>query len=361
MEAHIIFVFIILVVYIFFSILLPESKRNVNIFISILILILIIQSTLRHLGVGSDTYAYYLDFEKVKLISWDDIFMNFRYVYVYGDGKDAGYPLLQKIFQIFFGSFRLFLLFVAIVFFRSISKLLKKFIYTYRSALLAISLYLMLFYSFFSITGIRQTIAVAMSIFAFLALLEKKWVSYILYTIIAFFIHKSAAILLIFPLLLYTFNTRKIIFLSLLGFVFSISFRGTLMSIFREAAEYDTSSMSMPIKLMALFFILALFIYYTAFKVKNNASYHTVIKVFSVAFMWIPLLGWDSLFMREILYFSIYYLILVPVSLENYKRGFSQLVAIMLIIFAFVLFVMTSGEYKFLWQNMSLPSYVNYV
>ena len=189
MLNHILFISIILLIYIFFTVTIRESKNNVNVFISLVSFVLIMQSSLRNVGVGADTYAYYVDFETVKLMTWDDIFENFKRVYVYGDGKDAGFPLLEKCFQLFSNSYRAFLVFVAIIFFSSLSKLFKRYLNTYTDVLLATSLYLMLFYSFFSITGIRQTISVALSIHALLSLIDKKWIKYMLFTIIAFFIH----------------------------------------------------------------------------------------------------------------------------------------------------------------------------
>lgn len=83
-----------------------RNRKNYIIFICI---ILILQSALRHVAVGADTYAYYLKFEEIKLTSWQEIWENFRSVYVLGEGKDAGYPLIQKVFQFFSGEYRIFL------------------------------------------------------------------------------------------------------------------------------------------------------------------------------------------------------------------------------------------------------------
>ena len=93
-----------------------RNRKNYIIFICI---ILILQSALRHVAVGADTYAYYLKFEEIKLTSWQEIWENFRSVYVLGEGKDAGYPLIQKVFQFFSGEYRIFLFFVAVIFFAS--------------------------------------------------------------------------------------------------------------------------------------------------------------------------------------------------------------------------------------------------
>lgn len=135
-----------------------RNRKNYIIFICI---ILILQSALRHVAVGADTYAYYLKFEEIKLTSWQEIWENFRSVYVLGEGKDAGYPLIQKVFQFFSGEYRIFLFFVAVIFFSSLGY----FIYTQTKYIsdvfVAIAIYEVLFYSFFSITGLRQTLATA--------------------------------------------------------------------------------------------------------------------------------------------------------------------------------------------------------
>ena len=354
MMLQILFIAIIISIYLLFRSSIISTSRNVGVFIDVIIVVLILQSSLRHFGVGSDTYAYYLDFENVKLMSWLEILYNFKEVYIDGIGKDAGYPLLEKCFQILCPSFRIFLIFVAAIFFYALSSVFKKYLHTYTDVLMAVAIYLMLFYSFFSITGIRQTLAVALSMIAFIALLDKKWLKFIVLIFIAFFIHKSAGILLIFPLVIYTFKPQRVAFVSIILFLASVVFRSRLVEMFREAAEYEVYETGLPIKLMAFLFIMSVMVFYTLYKRGFSNEIQKVVKLSFIAFMWIPLLGWDSLFMREILYFSIYFVILIPIC---FKQLFVECQTKSLFVLAFVLFCLavflkTTGDYKFFWMDM---------
>ena len=119
----------------------------------------ILLSGLRGLSVGADTEAYAIMFEQSAYSPWSDIWQNVVLKYIYRidvPGKDFGYFLLQKVFRTFTGSYTLWLLFIAIVFTVPMAIL----IYRYSSnACISWVVYSTLFYSFFAITGHRQTIA----------------------------------------------------------------------------------------------------------------------------------------------------------------------------------------------------------
>ena len=115
MIYKLLFIIILIIGYGFYcSTNTDKSRRRYIIFSAI---VLGLQSALRNVAVGADTYNYYLKFEAVKNTTWFEVFRSFPDTYLYGDGKDPGYLLLEKIFQVFSGEFRVFLFFIAIVFF----------------------------------------------------------------------------------------------------------------------------------------------------------------------------------------------------------------------------------------------------
>lgn len=352
MINHLIFIILIFLGYFVLKSSLPYQHKNTRLFINYVCIVLIFQSALRHIEVGVDTYTYFREFEKVKSISWSEIIANFKNVYVDSEGKDAGYLLLEKCFQVFCESFRVFLFFVAWLFFTAYAKLLKRYLKNNREVLISSLLYLLLFYSFFSITGIRQTIAVALSIHAFLALSDKSWLKYSVLAILAFFIHKSAIILLLFPLFLFTASAKKIVMISICLFPLSIIFRSDLVAVFRGLADYDVYEVGLPIKLMLLFFTLSIWIFYNVYKKRFPSESYDLVKIFAITFSWIPLLGWDSLFMREILYFSIYFLLLIPICIRVLPLRERNLLYIVTITATLILFLVSSEDYRFYWQGI---------
>ena len=131
------------------------------------------------------------------MTSWPELWDNFRNVYVLGEGKDAGYPLIEKVFQLISGDYRVFLFFIAIIFFTALGY----FIYTQtryiRDVFLAVVIYEVLFYSFFSITGLRQTLATVFTFYGLHFIRQRRLWQYTLLILCAAFIHKS--VLLFYP------------------------------------------------------------------------------------------------------------------------------------------------------------------
>ena len=98
MSYKLLFVAILLLGYLICSQYNKSNGRKIYIIFSAIVLGL--QSALRNVAVGTDTYGYYQAFENVKYTTWEEVFISFPNTYLYGDGKDPGYLLLEKIFQI---------------------------------------------------------------------------------------------------------------------------------------------------------------------------------------------------------------------------------------------------------------------
>ncbi len=178
-----------------------NSLKNKKIYCIIVALQWIAISGLRGWRVGDDTYQYYCRFQDVKGLSWDSIF-SICYEYLFGDEivhKDPGYTLLTKIFQIFSGNYQLFLIFIAIVF----TGLMARWIYKYSSMPeISFLIYSTLFYAFYAVTGHRQTIATALVFFlGYEYAKERKFVKFALVAFIAFLIHKSSLVFILYYIL----------------------------------------------------------------------------------------------------------------------------------------------------------------
>ena len=356
MIYQFLFVFFIFIGYFFFS--QRETIRNKHAFIIYVCIIMTLQSGLRNVAVGADTFQYYNRFILAGEASWSQIWSNFGEVYIYGEGKDAGYPLLEKLFYTYISEdYQLFLFTVAVFLFSTYGILLNRFSRNTLDVLIATAAYYLLFYSFFSITGIRQTISTACSIHCFLALLDKKYLRYILFFIPAFFIHKSAAIILVFPLLLMIKDYRFSTLLAVILFFIALFNRDFLVNYFRELAEYEVYHTRLPYRLMIFYFIISVCIFVYIRRTRNSKEDKTNIErrlfnMYFPAFSCIPLLGWDSLFMREILYFAFYGVFLIASFLSWFKE---RTILWSFIIFCFTMFALQNSDYGFFWQEMDLP------
>lgn len=330
-----------------------DNEWRVNAFINFIAFVLIFQSGLRNVAVGSDTYAYYNAFERVYELSWTEILNNFKYVYIDGEGKDAGYPLIQKIFQIIVHNYRLFLIAVAIFIFSRIAKLMKYYLNSYSEVFESYLVYLLLFYNFMSITGIRQSLSVSIGIWCYFLIKQKKMCQFLILAIIAFTIHKSAIVLFLFPIIL-RLSVKTIFKYSMILLAISLIFRSLFVAITREAAGYEVFfEAATPWKLIFLFsFVSILIIYQYVYKDKGSKN-SELTKLFLPTIAMIPLLGNDSIFMREVYYFSIFSIILIPKIIERYcgKMYLIKSIICILIIFQSIAI---SGNYAFMWNDMAL-------
>lgn len=315
-------------------------------------IVLGLQSALRNVAVGADTYNYFCKFESVKNMSWMEVFQSFPDTYLYGDGKDPGYQLLEKVFQIFSDDFRVFLFLVAIIFFYAYAKLLLRFTTNVLEVFTANLGYTALFYGFYSITGLRQTISVALGILFLFAFIDKKRLKCLILFILAFIVHKSAIFLLLVPVLYSIKNNKRLLYLYALAFVVFLIGRNYFVNMALLASDYEPIDIPLPILLDIFYFLITLFIW-NRIKHEDSKELMGIFNVYCLTFAWIPLLGNDSPLMRVILYFNIYVLVLLPHSITNLPR-YKTILFICINIF-FTYYAITShSEYKFFWEEMQL-------
>ena len=317
---------------VFWQLLIPERNKSKKKLLCILYCIQwILISGLRDLSVGPDTLAYKHDFDKVWNNSWGHWFNVFRdYLHGVEGIKDPGYNLFVKGLQIFIGkSYTLYLLLIACIF----TIPMTIWIYKYSdNPCLSFLIYSALFYSFFAITGIRQTIATALVVFGgYACVKKKKYFFLLLLHLVAFFIHKSSICFVVFymvPLIKkidWKFWTISIVILLL-----SWLFRGQLMRFFGttmgyenyieqfEGAETGTFTFFMLIILGATMFLYP-------FTNKDNVVRDMVMGLV-LAFFFIPLTYIDPSAMRIVQYFSIFILLLVPCLIKTLNEQ-TQLIA----------------------------------
>ena len=341
-----------------------RNRKNYIIFICI---ILILQSALRHVAVGADTYAYYLKFEEIKLTSWQEIWENFRSVYVLGEGKDAGYPLIQKVFQFFSGEYRIFLFFVAVIFFSSLGY----FIYTQTKYIsdvfVAIAIYEVLFYSFFSITGLRQTLATAFTFWGLHFIRQRKLWQYTLLIICAAFIHKSVLLFYPFYFIARLNRPRQLLAASFVifpvRFVFGRSVAG-IMALLSAQDNYMGYALSDANPTGAVDFSIFLLgcgiLGWIALRnaKQRDSDMPIIYNAISIAIIFTPLTWIDSSLMRIVQYFSIFILVFLPYVINNLFRDYqTRIVAIVVLMVLFVsVIIMRNVDYAFMWEQMQLNS-----
>ncbi len=360
MDYHIFTTFIIILLGLFFS--LGKSRNSLRIrktYLFISTILLVLESGLRGLYVGDDTLNYFNSFESVKNTSFAELFqgLNFLSNTDYSN-RNNGYNLFQKIFQILSDDYRVYLFFIAIMFFLSLYYFLLRNTLRLIELILALTLYSVLFYYFFSITGIKQTITTSVALYVSKYILEKKMWRFIIPILIASLVHVSVLIFLPFYFIAGLKNVKRNFIIALFSFiiifilkdvVFLFLIRGTVYEIYSD----DISGLGTVVftSLIALIVFISFITIDRMAKIYSN--YYFYFNAILIAFMLVPLTWVNSNSMRVVQYFSIYLLVFIPKIIETIgfkntslkKLGYRT--CIILLIF---LLLKTPSTYEFFWE-----------
>ena len=340
----------------------PENRHK---FMTLVIVVLVIQSGLRHLAVGSDTYAYFLKFEDMISSSWESVLSvkdDFMVI------KDPGYLIFQKAFITICPFFRMYLIAIALFFFIPFCRLAERYLTSFKQIFLFFCIYQVLFYGFFSITGIRQTIATVAIIVGLRYIEESKLIKYFIVVILASLIHKSALLLLPFYFVGKFPKCQYLLLASVVSFPFLVAlarpFAGTLALIsatdrYMSYAESDYQTNG-AIN-FTLFLLLGCVTTFVA-KYRNPEKIPNIlVNAYAMGMLLAPLTWVDPTLMRVGQYFSMFALITIPLSIDN--LGLRPFVRNILFWSIFLLLLATvvrhNVDYAFFWQEMELGD--NYI
>ncbi len=333
--------------------------------------LLILQSGLRNVAVGTDTYAYLLKYEAIQHFSWDNIFDTFIRTYQTGEGKDPGYLIFMKLISTVIPYYQIYLLIIAAFFFTALGSLLKTFCRSIYDVFVGTVLYEVLYYGFFSVTGIRQTIAVGILFFGVKFIVNRKIIPFIITCFCAAIIHKSA---LIFIPLYFIADYKKtirllstvivalpVIFVIMRPFAqFLTSFSFSESYATYSNSEYETTGAKMFFIYMLAVSIMALLSkkYVAEASQKVKLCYNA----FCIGVLFTPLTWVDPSLMRVVMYFSVFGIFflgdLVREFCKRYNLSLGIVTLSMILTFALVI-IKRGAEYAFFWQEMALPEYYN--
>ena len=361
---------VVLILYFFILYLIINNsglseKLKIKKYIILASIGLIIDSGFRHLCIGPDTYQYYEMFEEAKAYSISDLVGSTFKIGAYYYIKDAGYWLFVRVFQLVFPSFRIFLVFIAILFFSALGRFIYTNLNDLKSVLLSYLFYIGMFWYFFSTTGCRQTIAVALLIMAFPLLVNGKYIRYSLVVILCAFFHASAIVALL-GLGVMFIRSKKIfsVIVVILIPVFFIA-RYSLFGYLVEAMEMEDvygvylESQETASSVTVTLFYLVIFVFCIIFrdKLATSKNMDYFIKLFFIGMCLLPTMFIAATAMRVTFYFSYTMYILVPSIIKqlDYRKNFVPSILLMLILSFFS--IRQTWDYKFFWQEGKVASY----
>lgn len=371
MWVNFVVICLILFVGIFLSQQYKKSRDSYKVrkrYIIIVSILLILQSGLRNVTVGADTYVYYQYFLEIQTKSWDSIIQNFTNVYTHGIGKDPGYLVFEKVVSIFSDSYQFFLFIIAILFFTALGNFLLKNTQRLNDVILAYIIYAILFYGFFSITGHRQTIATALCLFAFEYIKKRKLISFLIIILIAVTIHKSSLLFIPFYFIAHIKKTKYFNLIILMLFPLFMLNRNIISQYFKtiagleEYGEYEAAGTFTFTFLFLLITIVALL--RSKIIIHQNHPYaYFAFNAFAIALLFIPLTWVNPSAMRVVQYFSIFMLLLIPQIIHSFSVHSKKIafdIRVFTIIILIVLMVKVFSNippYAFFWEDVQLISH----
>lgn len=314
----------------------------------------IVLSGFRHFSVGADTLQYKWMFDQTKFASWEHLMDNFvRGVTSSGEDRDPGYFLLQKATQLVTENYQWYLLIVAILF------LVPFGIWIYRNStepLLSFLIFSTLFYAFFAITGLRQTIATAIAVLiGYTFIKTRRFWPFVAVVLVAATIHKSALVFLPFYFVATKQLTKR--YLLTVGVLVPVLFlfKGQLFELFRLISGYDqydyyTGAGTLNFSLI-LILITVVALWRREEMIANNPNVVHYLNAMILALCFLPLTFINPSMMRIVQYFSVFIMLLIPELLRSFERRERLLAYYVAITMLLFLFVRNEPVYLFFWQN----------
>ena len=342
-----------------------DSDSNRKKYIRLICFILILQSGLRNVAVGADTYTYFEYFESSLKTSWGEIFTIFTDYYKYGIGKDPGYLVFEKLCSSISDSFVVYLLIIALIFFSALGNFIYKNTTRLNDIVLAFLIYSVLFYAFFSITGLRQTIATAIALFSYELIKKRKIVQFVLLILIASTIHRSVLVFIPFYFIVQIKNTQLFYKIILFFFPVFMILRNEISGYIKLVGgyeDYEQFEGSGTYTFTAVFLGIAIIaMARSKIILKNNPNAQHYYNAFAIALLFLPLTWINPSTMRIVQYFSVFMLLFIPEIIYSF-RTISNKVRIDLFLFTIVLLIAlfvksnitNESDYSFFWEEIRL-------
>ncbi|MBC9785831.1 EpsG family protein [Heliobacterium chlorum] len=318
----------------------------------------IIISGLRDITVGGrDIYiSYYNSFNRVLTTSWTEIADRFINILFYGaEGKDPGYMFIEKTISLMTDSYQVYLAIIAALFMVPFG------VFIYRNSrdpFISFLIYSTLFYAFYSLTGLRQTIATALVVLIGYELIKKKkllW--FMVVTLIAYTIHKSVVVFTPFYFLadkeISIKYTLTLLAISTTSLVLGNQLFFSLFSSFGYG-DYVANDIGGTGTFTFMLLLVTIAALLKKKKIINNnpQAVHFLNATLLALFFSIMTLENQS-FMRVQQYYSIFIVLLIPEIIKSFERWDKVIVYTGSVVVLLALFIKNNPEYIFFWQGVN--------
>ena len=333
------------------AIFLPKDIKNgKTIFAIICALVLFIYAALRSPAYSGDVEGYIRKFNQYKGNSLIQMFQLYK-----TDIKSPTFHLLGWIWGRVFKNPQVWLAFIGGVYATSVMWTFYK---ESKDSLMSIIMFLALGFFAFSLSGLRQTMALSFTALAYFPAKNRKLLKFLVFVFIALLFHESAVVfLLIYPIANKKLGLGHILVATItvvLFLFFQGSIRGLIARMFEDsylggyAGQYTTLTL-VGFLIQLVIFVFAL-IYYPKV-VKKNPD---MLILYNLAFLGLLFQLYASMIaemFRVSMYFSFFNVLLLPeaLSVENDKKMKDITKVILFVLFFIYMFRGGIPSYQFFW------------
>lgn len=328
---------------------------------------LILISTFRHSVVGKDTWGYiqgFLDANKKSWLDVTDMFWDKYFNPAPGIGKDPMFYIFERAMSMICHNEFIYLFVIAIIIMVPIGILVYRNTTNTRQVLIFYLFYLNYFYTFIPNAAIRQSIACAFALWAYIVLQSGQKYSIlksVALIVAGSFFHKSVLITLLILPLLYVKKPKLIVYGSLVGFVvmlFAYQYVGAYLvadngvyDMYSSGSFYDSTGSSRPI-FVILVFTLAYLVQFLGIKRDEYIEENTLAYVGSaMTIMLLPLIWMDPSAVRVIVFSGVWFSIMLSKSIDLLPVSIRQLIFYAFIFILVGRFLVSPLNYWFYWQD----------
>lgn len=311
-------------------------------------------SGMRSQNVGFDTYNYLNIYEIDGMMTFNNLFS-----YYQGFNGEIGFHLLNKILWMVGISSSFYLMIIAAIYSFSISRFIYK-----ESISIEISYIALFTFNFFqfSMTGLRQAIAISIVLFALLHISEKKYINAIIAILIASQFHFSSLICLFFIPLKHFITSKKGVcyftILTLCSYILKEPIANFLINFFKDKS-YIVENNGQGMAMMFVYFLITIYLLIVLFQVKNSDvdNYLYYFKIFVIATFFQFLVPVQNIFFRISMFFGYSLIILLPLAIKTFKKRDITIIYMLTLIFLLLVYFTTtinsSGvvPYEFFWKG----------
>ncbi|WP_288222086.1 EpsG family protein [uncultured Clostridium sp.] len=335
-----------------FLFLLIKNKNLTFVIISGVTLFFI--SIFRSIYFTTDVQVYVNNYVSMPYVNLSYFWSNF----ITNKGKDPFFYLFSKIISLTGASYRIWLAIIAGIFCYSISK----FIYKYsKEPYISFIILISLGYFYFSLSGLRQTLALSIILLSYKYLRERNIYKFVVFVLLGSLFHLSAIIFLIaYPLSNIKIGWKQIIgVIGALVVAYFFSERLLTLLVYFNMNEKYNYYIEHGTTLTISGFIIQLSIYLFCLYYKKNVleSDNKDITLYNLLFLGIVFQAFSAViaeFFRISMYFSIFSIVLIPKAINSEKDRKIKMIIYMGIFVILVIYMLKAGsfdDFKFYWQE----------